>query len=405
MYREITRERQPAVSAEVAVELREREAALAARRSEPTRPGDVYLSRRTADFPVEWLVVETAEDDRALVVALDDHPYAGSRDLELAAESLGGAAVVRCDVEAWIDGSDLEPELRTGTLAAAEVERLRRKRRAIDKEELEPSLLEEVVDGDPEYRRWREGTLARAVAALNGEEPVAPAKPKKVADGAPAGGRRRWRVLAAAAVLAALALPIGWQLYRLNRQLGDERAEISKLEEERRTLEDQLAASEAGREHSGSEVGRLEAALGEAREAAERALAEQQTRFDKRLRRAFDESVVVNVPSFVFGRQARTRTAAGQAEVIDPGGARRLTLSLEVVDPEPYPRYRLRVIEKAGGEEVWRTDELAKLGGRWLRLDLPADLFEAGEYQLLIYGLGSDEPQLLKERYAVKLER
>ncbi len=76
-----------------------------------------------------------------------------------------------------------------------------------------------------------------------------------------------------------------------------------------------------------------------------------------------------------------------------------------MVDPAPYPHYRLLIIEKAGGEELWRTDELAKLGGRWLRLDLPADLFEAGEYELLIYGLGADEPQLLRERYAVKLER
>ena len=89
--------------------------------------------------------------------------------------------------------------------------------------------------------------------------------------------------------------------------------------------------------------------------------------------------------------------------MIDPGDAGRFTLALEVVDPAPYPRYRLRVVEK-GGEEVWRTDELV-IDGRWLRLDLPAGFLEPREYELLIDGLGSGSPRRLAERYTVKLKR
>ncbi len=111
------------------------------------------------------------------------------------------------------------------------------------------------------------------------------------------------------------------------------------------------------------------------------------------------------MPWLALGKRERTRAIAGQIEVIDPGDASRLMLSLEVVDPEPYPHYRLRIVQKNSGETIWETDELVKAGGKWLRLSLPVDLFEAEVYELLIYGLGSGEPQLLKERYAVKLER
>ncbi len=399
MNREITRDRQPMATAEVAAELRSREAPLTLREPAPPRPGDVFLSRRTAELPVEWLVLD-AEAGRVRVVVLDDHPYAGSRDLELPSRSLGGAAVLRCDLDAWVDASELEAELRTGVLATSVVEDVRRKRRAIDEETLEASLLEEEVDGDPAYRQWREDTLRRALEALTGvEESVAPVPVTE----ASSGWGRWYPVLIAAAAI--LVLAAGWQIRRLSRQLDHARKQAVELQKERRTLEERLASSEAEREASTSEVGRVETALREVREASERALAEQTERWEARLRRAFDESVVVNVPSFVLGRQARTRAGRGQAEVIEPGGARRLTLSLEVVDPSPFPRYRLRVVEKVSGEEVWRTDELVKVSSKWLRLDLPTDLFEAREYELRLYGLGAASATPLEECYTVRFER
>ncbi len=376
-------------------------AAIDARRSAaaepgPPRPGDVFLSRRAGEYPVEWLMIEDNAGGRARVVAVDEHPYAGSRDLELVPESLGGAGVVRCDLDAWIAAAELELELRTGVVTELELGRVRRKCRAIEEGTLEASLLEEVVDGDPEYDRWRRDTLRPALDALTGrsreEKSTAPRW-------------RRWLPAVAAAAILALALPLGWQVYRLSRQLGHQQGRVAEMAAERQALEARLAAAEAQRQSSDREAGRLEEALADAAEGSKRALAEQKERFDARLRRALDDSVVVNVPSFVLGKMARTRSVRGQAEVIDPGDAGRFTLSLEVPDPEPYPRYRLRIVDRADGGEVWKTDRLVKVGGKWLRLDLPAELFAAGEYELLIYGLGTEGPALLDERYAVKVER
>ncbi len=392
----IPRERQLDATLAAAAELDERQTTRAPRGEGPKR-GDVFLTRRTADFPVQWLVLDTV-DERVEVVPVDEHPYAGSRDLELPTPTLGGDAVVRCDLDAWTDAAELEPELRTATLTQLEVERVRRKRRAVVTGEHEPTLLEEEVDGDPEYLHWREHTLDRALWALTHESgddvPVDP-------DVAPR--RRWWPLLAAAAVL--LTLAFGWQQVRLSQQLEQGKAHIARLEEVRETLAEQLASAETGREASVDEAGRLQTVLREAAEAAEQALAEQEERFEGRLRRAFDRSVVVNVPSFVLGKLARTRAIQGQPEVITPGDAARMTLSLEVPDPEPYPHYRLRVVDKDGGDEVWSTDALAKVSGKWLRLDLPVDLLEAGEYELLLYGLGAAGAVTLDERYAIRLER
>ncbi len=390
-------QRQLAATVEAAAELNARRDAQASRTPEPPRPGDVFLSRLTADFPVEWLMIEEDEDGGARVVPIDEHPYAGSRDLELSPEILGGAGVVRCDLDVRLDASVLEPELRTAALTGLELGRVRRKRRAIASDTLEPSLLEEVVDGDPEYHRWRTGTLRPALDALTG-------RIAETVEHGPATPRRRCRHLIAVAAFLALALPLGWQAYLLSRQLDQEQGRVAELEQERQALEEQLAAAEADRQSSAGEAGRLEAALSDAVSASERALAEQRERFVARLRRAFEVSAAVNVPAFVL-RPSGTRSVTREPMSIDPGDAARFTLSLLVADPEPYPRYRLRMVEQAGGAEVWRTDDLVKLDGRWLRLDLPAELIEAGEYQLLIYGLGPAGPRPLEERYTVKLER
>ncbi len=324
----MTREQQLAATVEAIAKLDARQAGVAKRLPKPARPGEVFLSRSTADFPVEWLLIEEGAGG-ARVVPVDEHPYAGSRDLELTPEALGGAGVVRCDLDAWIDVAELEPELCTGALSELELVRVRRKRRAIEGGTLEASLLEEVVDGDPEYGRWRDCTLQPAIDALTG---------RAGEEGDTVPHRRRWLPVAAAAIFLALALPLGWQAYQLSRELGHEQGRVAELEEERRAIEARLAAAEAERENSNREVGRLEEALSDAAEASKRALAEQQERFDARLRRAFDGSAVVNVPSFVLGKLARTRSGGGGAEGLDPGAAGRFTLSLEVPDAEPYGR-------------------------------------------------------------------
>jgi len=53
---------------------------------------------------------------------------------------------------------------------------------------------------------------------------------------------------------------------------------------------------------------------------------------------------------------------------------------------------------------VWSIDGLVPAGGRWLRLDFPTSLLEAGEYEFRLYGLKGDSAHPLTERYMVKFE-
>ncbi len=127
------------------------------------------------------------------------------------------------------------------------------------------------------------------------------------------------RILAASRLVNASTMTVStrggiWpQAYRLGSSSRSERASPPS-EQERWALEDQLASAQAAGESSAVEARRLEAALAAAVEASKRALAEQQERRDARLRSAFDRTTVVNVPSFVLGKLARTRSGRG-----DPG--------------------------------------------------------------------------------------
>lgn len=318
------------------------------RRSEPPRVGDTFLSRRTADYPVEWLVLNDNGGKRCQVAPLDVHPYAGSRDVKRSAPDATG--VVRCDLDTWLDATELETELRTGTLTSAEMDEVRRRRQAIAEQTLAATLREEEVDTDPEYCLWRDETLRPALDALGRtDESNVVVFPDRW---------RRWRPLIAAAALLALAVPLAWQFEQLK--------------------------------------------------ASEKAMVELKNDFAERLEGIFDDRVVVNLPSFVLGGEARRRASQGFPEVIDPGDASRFTLSLEVTDPEPYFRYRLRLLknEGEGVREVWSNDQMVTFNGKWLRLDLLTDLLDPeSEYELQVDGLNAGGATPLKERYRIQLNR
>ncbi len=384
-----TEAREHQLKATIEAAKRRQEAEIADRRPEPPRVGDVFLSRRTADYPVEWLVVNDDGGKRFQVVPLDVHPFAGSRDVERSAAT----GVVRSDLDVWLDAAELEAELRTGTLTPAEMEEVRGRRRAVAEKTLAATLREEEVDTDPEYRLWRDETLRPALNALgqidDSNVVVFP------------GRWRRWRPRLAAAALVALAVPLAWHLERLNRQLHDERAQRVAVEREHRSQTEELNGVV-------EEVGRLDRTLRETRAASEKALAEQKSGFDERLERIVDDRIVVNLPSFVLGREARDRASRGLPEVINPGSAARFTLSLEVADPAPYFRYRLRIRKKEGERfrEVWSNDQMVTVNGKWLRLDLPADLLDPGsEYELRVDGMSAGGATPLKELYRIQLNR
>ncbi len=137
-------------------------------RDQPPRPGDLFVHRATADFSVQWAVLDRHPRDerRLLLVAADLNPLIGSTDVAAPAESASGALSLRCGFEVRLDARDLDPEMRTGFLEPDVCERARRKRAEIELGHLISSAAQRETDTEHAYQDWAEGVLAKAQAAL-----------------------------------------------------------------------------------------------------------------------------------------------------------------------------------------------------------------------------------------------
>ena len=111
---------------------------------------------------------------------------------------------------------------------------------------------------------------------------------------------------------------------------------------------------------------------------------------------------IANLP-FTFLKDGRRR---GEHPVPIAEGAPRVALVVEVIDPEPYERYRLRIVDREkDGALVWQSDQLLRRGSV-LSLSLPSSLFDAGYYDMLLYGIGEDGSEVkLEESYLMKVWR
>ncbi len=141
------------------------------RRRQPPRPGDLFVFAATAEYSLQWAVIDRDPEDewRFLVVAADLHPMIGSADVAAPAESACGALSLRCRFDAWLGIGDLAPEMRTGFLGSELLDRVRRKRAEIAGENQIGSPRERETDTEPEYRdvaeMLNEARTALALAA------------------------------------------------------------------------------------------------------------------------------------------------------------------------------------------------------------------------------------------------
>ncbi len=374
------------------------------------RPGQTYLNRRTAEFPVEWLVIE-ADAERLRVVPVDDHPLVGSRDLELPPTALGGPMVTRCDLDAWLDADRFEPELRTGMLEPSLLEQVHHKRDAITADRLQSTLLESVVDGDPQYHRWRDGTLRRALKAL-ATDPVSVSSKPAANDNLP----HLWKLaLVAASLISAVALGI-WHIRSLDHELEAERIRVAELQEQGTETTSRLQEEEELRRSKENEVDRLKTELDEilatvdsAVESRTRELRDQVAGLNRRLASAFESATVTNIKRLIIDHRVRTTRRIG-----DPAASRNLTsfylggnpfvvLEVEVVDPEPYASYRVCMAPDAGGVPQC-FDGLVIQDGKWLRLSVPRERLEADDYLVTVTGFGLGDSTELGERYDVRIQ-
>lgn len=133
----------------------------------PPRPGDLFALAETADFGIEWLVLDRADvPSRVLLVPVDTNPLAGSADVEMPPSHPLGPLTLRCGYGVWIDPGGLQPADRTGVLDDETLEAALKKRWALARESLRGSPLEREVDVDPEYEDWVDEILIPARQAL-----------------------------------------------------------------------------------------------------------------------------------------------------------------------------------------------------------------------------------------------
>lgn len=369
------------------------------------RPGEIYLCRRTADFPVEWLVLDT-HDEQLEVVAVDDYPLVGSHDVELPAPALGGVAVARTGVEARAGTTCFEPELRTHILPAQALERVRRQRAAVAEGTLEPTLLESVADGDLDYQRWIEGTLRPAVAALE-----APARPAIPWHRRAARQVRRWAPALMAATFAALAVGLGAHLHQLGTMLEQAQERVAELERQGEDQAGQLATQstrldEETRQRQAMEqqASQLKGLLGKA-ETTVGTLRDQLSDTRRQLRQIADLETYTNLPRLFFGKNNRIGRGGqrGTPVVLGPGDDPRILFEIRIVDAEPYRTYRLRLEPTQGGEPL-ELDGLTRQGAE-LRFSLGRNALEPGDYAVRIDGVGLGEgPVPLEEWYRLTVE-
>ncbi len=135
------------------------------RREQPPRPGDLFVFPATADFAVQWAVIDR-DPQTLLAVPADLHPLIGSADVAAPADSTCGALSLRCGFEVRIEVGYFAPEMRTGFLEPEILDRARQKRAEIAGGHLRSSVRERETDTEAEYQDWAENVLAQAQAAL-----------------------------------------------------------------------------------------------------------------------------------------------------------------------------------------------------------------------------------------------
>ncbi len=365
---------------------------------QPPQPGDVFVIRETAELPLEWVVLEPDADDprRLLAVPADTNPQVGSADVALAEDARRAPLTLRCGFPVWLAATALDPELRSGRLASGDLARARRKRRELEQGDPTGSAMERRVDGDLTYREWLEEVLEPARAACS-DEPVAEQgsggdSPEIVAFPP----RRRWTTISnpysvAASVLLLISVGLGREVVRSvdKRRLDQEahRRDVEDLERQHERLEvDHRERVAEAEQHMRLETEKVAAAQKQLEE----------------LRASARPRPVGNLP-FIVLTSLPVRGGAESRTLELPPGADLGAVILQVSDPEPYPSYRLDVLEPGSGRRVWEISGLTLTGAAELSLGLPRGQLPAGEYLLRLYGLRDGRAEEVDE-YQLRID-
>jgi hypothetical protein len=362
----------------------------------PPEPGDLFVLLETAEFPVEWALLDRRSGDsgQLLAVAADTNPLAGSADVEIFAGEPAGPLSLRCRFGLWVDASRLDPSRRTGVLDPDAVARAMAKRAELETGEVTASPLAYEADADPEYQDWVHEVLAPAHSILS--QPATAdersARPPVLRPGVRQSPH--WSSLGnpyalAASVLLLVTLGLAGGLVWQTRTIAD-------LAARRQSTERELLRE---RERRAGELQQAEEAhkqqMADRDRQAEQKLAEDRRRIadlESRLETSGRVSPLVNAP-FVY--LAPRDPVRGEPDAVPlPPGASYLFVILAVTDLRSFPEYRLEILSKETGKPVWTTAGLHKTGVTEVSVALPRALLPQGDYRLRLSGVkdGKAEP-------------
>lgn len=184
---------------------------------------------------------------------------------------------------------------------------------------------------------------------------------------------------------AALLIVIGgsWlvaERLRLRAELSELRAEQQSRERQQQALQQQIADEQARREE-------LSAQLQHEREQRERS-----QQIVGELQRELEESATQPSQSTVVSLAlwpGISRSGGARPKLALPQAARRVRIQIGVEPEDEYQSFRAE-LRAPGGQPIWAQDRLSARrvrAGRAVVLNLPASVFKAGEYELVLQGV------------------
>lgn len=334
----------------------------AARGPEPW-PGDLYALAETADFPVEWLVVERTPRHCRLVAA-DTHPALGSADVAVPPEVEGGPLAVRCAFSVQVGVETLRRGERTGTVAPEVLEPVRRRL-----EEIAGSPAPPLDEPDPDLEDWQEEVLAPAHAALLSLGVEAQGPPRRA-------GLRLAMAAAFVVLLATLGglSVLAWQLHRDELEA---RGEVERLVQENRALEAkhqrQLAALQSAR---------------------------REPRHPPEPPPVVREPPLRPLVNLAYASFYPGETRGSSQEIVIPARATHLFLVLYVGDAESCQKLQLEIKRRGATAASLIVKELRPLPSKEVSVAVPRAQLPDGIYQLQLFGVCQGERRELSSHEA-----